>query len=74
MARQSNSDKAKAALDDEESLPIQDKPAATLVRSWGKRMAQGQAAVIPVFVGGAWSLQIPRGNKRVLKMALKDKK
>ena len=44
----------------------QDKPAATLVKSWGKRMAQGQARVVPVFVGGSWTLQIPRGNKRVL--------
>lgn len=62
MAR-SNTPKPKAAQED---MPIQDKPAPTLLKSWGKRMSQGQAAVIPVYVGGNWSLQIPRGNKRVL--------
>ena len=45
---------------------VQDRPADTLLRSWGKKMAQGRAAMIPVFVGGKWSIQIPRGNKRVL--------
>lgn len=54
--------------------PIQDKPAASLLRSWGKRMSQGEAAVIPVFVGGSWTLQIPRGNKRVLQLAVSRKK
>ena len=59
---------------DNDEKPIQDKPAASLLRSWGKRMSQGEAAVIPVFVGGAWSLQIPRGNKRVLQLAVTRKK
>ena len=45
-----------------------DKPASTLLRSWGKRMAKGSALVIPVFIGGAWSVQVPRGNKRVLRV------
>ncbi len=51
----------------------QDKPAKSLLRSWGKRMAQGNAAIIPVFVGGAWTLQIPRGNKRVLQLPVSIK-
>ena len=53
---------------------IQDKPAASLLRSWGKRMSAGQAAMIPVYVGGSWTLQIPRGNKRVLQLAVSSKK
>ena len=61
MAR--NAAKPKAGQDVE---IVQDRPAETLLRSWGKKMSQGRAAVIPVFVGGKWSIQIPRGNKRVL--------
>jgi len=44
------------------------RPAATLLRAWGKRMAKGRAVIIPVYVGGVWSLQVPRGNKRVLRL------
>ena len=51
----------------------QDKPAKSLLRSWGKRMSQGTAAIIPMFVGGAWTLQIPRGNKRVLQVPVSIK-
>lgn len=29
--------------------------------------------MIPVFVGGAWSLQVPRGNKRVLRVNVTKK-
>lgn len=59
----------------EKSEPIiQDRPAASLLRSWGKRMASGSAAIIPVYVGGSWTLQIPRGNKRVLTVPVADKK
>ncbi len=50
-----------------------DKPAKSLLRSWGKRMSQGNAAIIPVFVGGAWTLQIPRGNKRILQLPVSIK-
>lgn len=50
-------------------------PAPTLLKSWGKRMAKGSVPMIPVFVGGAWSLQVPRGNKRVLRVSVNgDKK
>ena len=45
---------------------IRDKPAPSLLKAWGKRMSQGTASVIPVYVGGSWTLQVPRGNKRVL--------
>ena len=45
-----------------------------LLKSWGKRMAKGNVAVIPVFVGGAWSLQVPRGNKRVLRVNVSSDK
>ena len=51
-----------------------DKPANSLLKSWGKRMAKGSATIIPVFVGGAWSLQVPRGNKRVLRVNVPGKK
>lgn len=62
--------KAKEFPDD---MIHQDKPAKSLLRSWGKRMSQGNAAMIPVFVGGAWTLQIPRGNKRVLQLPISIK-
>ena len=51
-----------------------EKPAATLVKSWAKKMAQGRATIIPVFVGGVWRLQVPRGNKRVLTVSVDQKK
>ena len=60
--------------DQDEEKVIQERPAASLLRSWGKRMAQGTAAVIPVYVGGSWTLQIPRGNKRVLTVPVARKK
>ena len=47
-------------------------PASTLLKAWGKRMAKGNVPVIPVFVGGAWTLQVPRGNKRVLRVPVKE--
>ncbi len=43
-------------------------PASSLLKSWGKRLAKGNVPVIPVYVGGAWTLQVPRGNKRVLRV------
>ncbi len=50
-------------------------PAPSLLKSWGKRMAKGKVPMIPVFVGGSWSLQVPRGNKRVLRVNVNgDKK
>jgi hypothetical protein len=49
-------------------------PAPSLLKSWGKRMAKGSVPMIPVFVGGAWSLQVPRGNKRVLRVNVDGKK
>ncbi len=49
-------------------------PAPSLLKSWAKRMAKGNVAMIPVFVGGAWSVQVPRGNKRVLRVNVTMKK
>lgn len=57
----------RAKPDQEEAL-IKDRPAASLLRSWGKRMSQGSVAPIPVFIGGSWSLAVPRGNKRILQV------
>lgn len=62
---------ADASQDDE---MLQDKPAKSLLRSWGKRMSDGSAVVIPVYVGGSWTLQVPRGNKRVLQVPVKSGK
>ncbi|MBI3550699.1 MAG: hypothetical protein HY078_16810 [Elusimicrobia bacterium] len=57
-------------------IPSKDveKPANTLLKSWGKRMAKGSATIVPVFIGGAWTLQVPRGNKRVLRVNVPNKK
>jgi hypothetical protein len=52
-----------------EPKPV-DRPAATLLRSWGKKMSEGKATVIPVYVGGTWTLAVPRGNKRVLSLSV----
>lgn len=49
-------------------------PNPSLLKSWGKRMARGNVPMIPVFVGGGWSLQVPRGNKRVLRVNVDGKK
>lgn len=47
---------------------IKDRPAASLLKSWGKRMSRGSVSPIPVFIGGSWSLAVPRGNKRILQL------
>jgi len=57
----------------EKEEPIVDRPAASLVRSWTKRMSQGGVPMIPVFIGGSWSLAVQRGNKRILQFSLTDK-
>lgn len=57
-----------------EAAVVKDRPAASLLRSWGKRMSQGSVAPIPVFIGGTWSLAVPRGNKRILQVAVEMNK
>ncbi len=61
-------------IEREKEIKPCEKPAATLVKSWAKKMAQGRATIIPVFVGGVWRLQVPRGNKRVLTVQVDQKK
>jgi len=51
---------------------LQDKPAKSLLRAWSKKMAKGSAVMVPVFIGGKWTLQVPRGNKRVLQVPVKN--
>ena len=48
-------------------------PSASLLKAWGKCMQKGNVRMIPVFVGGAWSVQVPRGNKRVLRLSVNPK-
>lgn len=48
--------------------------AKSLLKAWGKRMAKGQAQVVPIYVGGQWTLSVPRGNKRVLRINVPSKK
>lgn len=62
--------KAKSEADE----PVKDRPASSLLRSWGKRISQGSVAPIPVFIGGTWSLAVPRGNKRILQVAVEMNK
>ena len=62
------------AKPDAEASLIKDRPAASLLRSWGKRMSQGSVSPIPVFIGGSWSLAVPRGNKRILQVPVDMKK
>ena len=58
----------------EKATKPSERPAATLLKSWGKRMSDGKAVVIPIFVGGAWSVAVPRGNKRVLSLSIPNAK
>lgn len=55
-----------------EALPA-DRPSNRMLRTWAKRIRNGDAVTIPVFVGGAWSLQILRGHKRILQLSLTRK-
>ncbi len=48
-------------------------PSTSLLKAWGKRMQKGNVRMIPVYVGGAWSVQVPRGNKRVLRLSVNPK-
>ena len=41
-----------------------------LLKSWGKRLAKGQAPVIPVYVNGSWMINVARGNKRALRVVV----
>jgi len=48
-----------------------------LLKAWGKRLAKGDAPVIPVYVNGTWIISVPRGNKRPLRVvipAVKEKR
>jgi len=65
--------RANYEADDENPSQAANRPATTLLKAWGKRMAKGKATVIPVYVGGSWSLQVPRGNKRVLRLNVPGK-
>jgi hypothetical protein len=59
-------------VDPTEDETIKDRPAPSLLKSWGKRMSQGGVSAIPVFIGGKWSIAVPRGNKRVLQLAIEN--
>ena len=48
--------------------------AQTLLRNWGKRLAKGQAPIIPIYVGGSWTITVARGNKRALRVVVPGKK
>lgn len=50
---------------------LQDRPAKSLLKAWSKKMSKGTAIMIPVFVGGKWTIQVPRGNKRILQVPVK---
>lgn len=47
-----------------------ERPSQRMLRTWAKRIRKGSAIPIPVYVGGAWSLQVLRGHKRVLQLSL----
>lgn len=41
-----------------------------LLKAWGKRLAKGDAPIVPVYVNGAWTINVTRGNKRPLKVVV----
>lgn len=59
-------------VDEREAL--KDRPSQSLLKNWGRKLSRGKAAVVPVYVGGGWTCQIVRGNKRVLQVPFKPGK
>ncbi len=55
----------------ESTLP-RERPSARMLRTWAKRITRGNAVTIPVFTGGAWTLQVLRGHKRVLQVPVEQ--
>lgn len=47
-----------------------ERPSRRILRIWAKRIARGKAPLFPVFVGGIWKVQISRGHKRILELAV----
>lgn len=45
---------------------IIERPSRRLIRTWGRRIAQGKVKGVAVYVNGGWSFHIPRGNRRVI--------
>lgn len=41
-----------------------------LLKAWAKRLARGDAPVIPVYVNGTWIISVARGNKRPLRVVI----
>ncbi len=41
-----------------------------LLKAWGKRLAKGDAPIVPVYVNGSWTINVTRGNKRPLKVVV----
>ena len=58
-------------LENKNGTPLpQDRPSRRILRTWARRIKNGEANTIPVYVGGSWSLQIMRGHKRALQLGL----
>ena len=45
-----------------------DSPSQSMRTRWANRMDKGTATAIPVFIGGAWSLNVKRGHKRDMRL------
>ncbi|MBI5595675.1 MAG: hypothetical protein HY928_06240 [Elusimicrobia bacterium] len=50
--------------------PRLDAPSAAMRKRWAKKIAEGTARPVMVYVGGQWSMNVQRGTKRVMRVNL----
>lgn len=49
---------------------VRDVPSRAIRKVWADKILSGKTAPVMVYVGGAWTMHIVRGNKRVLQVPL----
>lgn len=50
--------------------PRLDTPSAAMRKRWAKKITDGKAKPVMVYVGGQWSMNVQRGTKRVMRVNL----
>ena len=51
---------------------VVDRPSSRIMRVWAKRIKSGKSKPVMVYVGGAWTMHVVRGNKRVMQVPIGD--
>jgi hypothetical protein len=47
-----------------------DAASPSMRRRWAKKLADGRAKSVIIYVGGQWSVSVQRGNKRMMRVNL----